>query len=250
MTPIFNTQGRRVDLAWRGFTLIELLVVIAIIAILAALLLPALAKAKSKAQAVSCLSNVKQWGYACHMYSEDFDDYFPYEGDPFFPLDDFRNTNAWYNTTSVYMSQPMLVSLYLQNTPPALGQKSVFVCPSGSNRNMPTTRNPVFWYGFNNRMDPNGAAARFKHSQLLRPVDTVVFTENNEANFPSSHGDPGPPPLVPARHAGRANLGFADGHAAPVPMADFTLGAGDTTAAAEWSRPRKVYWWPFPDAPN
>src|ERR1035441_1833898 len=74
----------------RAFTLIELLVVIAIIAILAAMLMPVLSRAKQRAQGASCLNNGKQFMLAMHLYAGENNDFYP-------PNPDDGNTDAGYN---------------------------------------------------------------------------------------------------------------------------------------------------------
>jgi len=222
----------------RGFTLIELLVVIAIIAILAAMLLPALSKAKMQAWTTQCVSNLKQCQLAAAEYKNDNNGFLvpnsPYSG----YSDAGASNNAWIDSADGVEAYPNAVSgntnLALYTTgllaPYVAKQIGVYKCPADI---VPSDNGQrLRTYSMNGQMgavymaaqrfNDDGAALQYsKDSDITHPSpsDAFVFCEENMYTINDgyleieSHNGNFPDVPAAAYHNNGLTLSFADGHA-------------------------------------
>jgi len=211
-----------------GFTLIELLVVIAIIAILAAMLLPALSKAKIRAQAIYCMNNEKQMTLAWLLYADDFNGNLVANVGDAQPVQYYNTNGTWcYGDVSGLPDETNLTWLTSSLLGPFTKSAGVYKCPGdpGSPVGTPRVRSismNSFMNGIGGGQDTNYYWTFRKTSDLRQTTMMFVFLDEKPASInddyfecaiandtPTSMYVQDDPSQV---HSGSCGFGFSDGH--------------------------------------
>jgi prepilin-type N-terminal cleavage/methylation domain-containing protein len=212
----------------RGLTLVELLVVIAIIALLAALLLPALTSAKANTKQVACMSNLRQLEAAFQMYASDNRSYLAQNvAAPAYETQS-SSSNAWvYGNMKIVEQATNTVLIKAGELCPYLVQTGVYHCPSDTilDEGLPRARSYAMnsWIGsqaMDKEQQQNPFRIFIKDSDLAagRPASIWVLMDEHPASlddgwFEVTMDDSMPFAALPAtRHQNACVLNFADGH--------------------------------------
>ncbi len=199
----------------RGFTLIELLVVIAIIAILAAILFPVFAKAREKARASSCVSNLKQIGLADMQYAQDYDEMYVkcYQSNNSTGSWNYSIRWFWNSDTNPGMLWPYVNNnqVFLCPTDGCYGaNRSVHLTGTGSGLRMATIKRPAETISFGDALLWHGDVETGMGGNFARGMAIMKYSDRFNAGRLTSGCYGGG--LFAIRHNKMGNLTFADGH--------------------------------------
>jgi len=188
-----------------AFTLVELLVTIAVIAILAALVLPALSSGKRKAVQTECVGNLRQWGLAFRMYADDNRDFLPRRGQGVQVLAKIDRPEDWFNSLPFYFGLQSFQTMVSNHAMPAAHSQSVFICPSAEN----SGATYFLPYGMNMNLCPWNLPMQTKFAEIPQPDLVVAMAD---APGPYSATYPSTNPYSPtARHGSKLNVLFLSG---------------------------------------
>src|SRR5262245_36564829 len=191
-----------------AFTLVELLVVIGVAAVLIGLLLPALAKARDAAMRVTCSSHLRQWTAATLTYAHQENGWLPRRGQGQQPTMMIDRSSDWFNALPPLMRLRAYVELVNENHMPRPGDGSIWMCPAA----LDAGQKYFFAYAMNMRMSTWLSPTPDKIGRI-GSWSTVVFMTDGPGAFCSVL--PAAAAYSPvARHRGRVNISFLDGHVA------------------------------------
>jgi prepilin-type N-terminal cleavage/methylation domain-containing protein len=254
----------------RAFTLLELLVVIAILAILASLIIGNIARAKLAAHRVACMSNLKQWVMAAHLYAHDNEDRLPREAgsdgrNSWQTTGASTNRDVWYNALAE--TAGVLPMTEYAQTPSSqqdfYSNGKIFHCPRARFSSVAATY-PNFSLAMNSKLmrdfekapgvDPNVSAPRFEGvcqlGAIKDPARTVLFADNGvdgeEKLCPAQLVFEGHPKVsaaqFPGRHNAGGNIAFAAGHVQTLKGKDVVQMEPGAHHGKAIHPPREVVW--------